>query len=172
MATHRSGSRSSSEALNTSRGTHLHLAQVQVGLIEAVEQHQGAGPSVRQPLRQVGRGAIVGAELDGHRDANVLPDGFQNVHRLLLDVFAAHHGVGRHIVDVQFQRIGARLLDVLGVTPASRRVDTPFRLPMMGISSASLALRMMLDILFLWAGTGSLAFQGYQSVASAKASVK
>ena len=56
MAIQRSGSRSSSEVDSTRRGITSQGLQVEVGLVEAVEQHQPVGAGLDQPAGQVGQG--------------------------------------------------------------------------------------------------------------------
>ena len=68
--------------------------------------------------------------------------GVDQVDVLLLHLLAGDVGVHRDVVDVQFQRIGAGLLHLLGVARASRRVVVPLRLAMTGILTACLHLTM------------------------------
>ena len=88
---------------------------VDVGLVEAVEQHEAVGARPVQLLGEVRQRREERRQLDGHRDGDRLLDRPQDLDRPLLDVGAGLLRVGGDEVDVQLERVGAGLLDRLRV---------------------------------------------------------
>ena len=93
----------------------LVIVQVEVGLIEAVEQHQGIRARVGQPLGHIAHRAEVRAELDRHRNGDRAFDMKERVDVAPLDLLGADLRIGRDVVDVQLERVCAGLLDAPGV---------------------------------------------------------
>ena len=94
--------------------------EVDVGLVEAVEQHQrvrAAGPA----SRHVGHRAEERAELDRDGDASPCRFTAAGCRRSAPRPPAADGQVGRDVVDVQLQRVGAGLLDLAARSRSSRR---------------------------------------------------
>ena len=89
----------------------LEVLDVDVGLVEAVEDHEAVGPGALEPPREVGERRVEGRELDGDRDRDGLPHGRDDGDRAVLDVFARLERIGRELVDVDLEGVGARLLD-------------------------------------------------------------
>ena len=117
--------------------------QVEIGLIEAVEEHQRVGARGVQAAGHVAHGTEVGPQLDG--DGN-LDAGFDFLHQVAVDLFDGGAGgieVVGDVIDVELERVGAGLLHFFGVgDPAA--LEEPLRLAMTGMSTASLDLRMWL----------------------------
>jgi hypothetical protein len=96
-------------------GGHLQGVEVEVGLVEAVEQHQPVSAGPDQLVGQVGQRAEVGAELDRQRDADALADRADQLDNAPLDLGAVQLGAGGDEVDVQLQGVGAGLLEQGGL---------------------------------------------------------
>ena len=90
---------------------------VDIGLEEAVEQHQAIRPGLVEAQAQVSDRREVGAQLHGDRDADGLLHPAQDLEVALFDIGAHDVELARHHVDVQLQ--GGRT----GVLHAACRVD-------------------------------------------------
>src|SRR5271165_5778519 len=74
--------------------SNLEAFEIDVGLIEAVEEHQAVGAGEVQALGHVGEISEKGAKLDGHRDVDRSPDRFENVEIGLLQLHGRQIHVG------------------------------------------------------------------------------
>jgi len=101
---------------------HGQVFQVDVGLVEAVKQHQGISAGGIEFPRHVGEGAEGVAELDGHGDLHAAFHLLDEIAILALDLLGGGVGIVGDIVDVQFQGIGAGLLHLFRILrPAAAR---------------------------------------------------
>ena len=89
----------------------LEILGVDVGLVEAVEDHEAVGAGPLDPLRQVRERRIEGRELHRDRDRHGFPDGRDDGDGALLDIAPRLERVGRELVDVDLEGVGAGLLD-------------------------------------------------------------
>ena len=115
--------------------------QVEVRLVEAVEQDQ----AVRADARPSRRATLANAAEDGPSLTATGIDTLAFTSRTRSMYICStsaprQRRIGRHVVDVQLQRVGAGLLDLLA-NSIQPPVDTPFRLAMIGISTAAFARR-------------------------------
>src|SRR5208337_3561573 len=94
---------------------HFHLFQIKIRLIEAVEDNDAVGARLRQTPGEVGARGEVGAKLNRDGNADVLADSAHQVAVAVLELLRCDVGIGGNVEDVQLQRVGARLLHVLGV---------------------------------------------------------
>ena len=104
------GSRASAGLERPTLGHHGERLGVDVGLQEAVEQHQPVRAGLVQPQRHLAGRAEVRAQLDRHRHADRVLDPRQDVDVALLDVAARDVRVAGQVVDVQLDRGGAGVL--------------------------------------------------------------
>jgi hypothetical protein len=81
------------------------------------------------------------AQLDRDRDSDFRFHGFEKVNVNLLDLAAAAIHVRRNIVNVEFQRVGARLLNLSGIATHPPGAAA-FKLPMIGMLTLSFAREM------------------------------
>ena len=94
---------------------HFQRFDIQVGLVEAVEQHQAVGAGFDQACGKVGQGGEERAELDRQGDVDLLAHIRHQVDVGLFQLLAGQVRVGGNVVDVQLQRIRAGLFDLLGI---------------------------------------------------------
>lgn len=91
-------------------------------LVEAVEEDERVRSFVHQAPRHVAEAGEVGRELHRHGDRDRTLHVAEDFHVTLLDRFARDEGAGRDEVDVEFERVGARLFDEARVLdPAAGR---------------------------------------------------
>ena len=104
------------------RGQDLARIGVEVGLVEAVEQHK-TGDARRGDLAgEVGERRVVRRQLDRERNGEVLGHAGDDLELAGLDVGRRALGVGRQPVEVELEGVGAGLFDELGVAdPAAAR---------------------------------------------------
>ena len=96
--------------------------EIDVRLVEAVEQHEGVGAGLVEPLGGRRQRAEVRTQLERDGDLHCGLDRLQDVDIQRLDLDAGLLGVGRDVVDVELDAVGAGLLHFLGVLgpPAGR----------------------------------------------------
>ena len=122
MAIQRIGRRSSHWLAELDAGDDVEGVEVEVGLVEAVEQHESVGAGVDDPGREVGHRRVVRAELDGQRDADLGADRGDDVEVGGLDVGRGAVGIGGDVVEVELDGVGAGVFDEPRVAgPATRR---------------------------------------------------
>src|SRR5580693_4195571 len=95
-------------------GLDLQLIEVNVGLIEAVEQHQSVRARFVELLRHIGHIAEERAELDGYRNANRNLYFPENVNVGFLNLGTGDVRTCRNVVDIALNGIGPGLLNQLG----------------------------------------------------------
>ena len=101
--------------------------EVDVGLIEPVEQHQGVCSGVRELSRHVPHGGEVWPHLDGERHIDGLPDRFHQLEIRMFYVLRRLAHICRQPVDVQLQCVNALVGEDLGVEsppPCGDSVET------------------------------------------------
>ena len=116
-------------ARRVSRAREVHSRQdheplgVDVGLQEAIEQHDRIGTGVVEPQRHLAERAEVGAELnrDGHGNRGF--DSLEDIEVTLLDVASRGLHTAREVVDVQLDRGGAGVLHGTGIVGPTLRGD-------------------------------------------------
>ena len=86
---------------------HRQLVEVDVGLVEAVEEHEAVGARLDDPAREVGEGRVVGAQLHRQGQGDRGAHGRDELEVLILDVDARACPVHGDAVEVQLQGIGA-----------------------------------------------------------------
>src|SRR5215813_13855092 len=100
----------------------LETLNIKIGLVKAIEQHEGIGTSAVEPLAYVDHGAEEWRQLDG--DWN-LQTSFYLLHEFAIAVFdgvAAFVRVGFNRVEVELNGVSASSLHLTGVAnPASGR---------------------------------------------------
>ena len=103
-------------------GDDVERLEVEVGLVEAVEQHQPVGAGVDDLLREVGHRRVVGAELHGQRDRATAERTAPTISRSSCSTSCGRpRRIGGHPVEVELERIGAGVLQQPGVARPSRR---------------------------------------------------
>ena len=124
----RGGSRSRGAAAGFGRRAELEIhgeAQrhdVDVGLVETVEEHQTRGAGFAERARHGADRAEIGTELDRDRQRHRRLHRFQHVDIALFDLIAGHRHIGGNEIDVELDRVGARLLQPAGIVdPAAAR---------------------------------------------------
>ena len=88
---------------------------VDVGLVEAVEQHQRVGAGIGERTRHGADRAEVRTDLDRDGDRHRRLHGRQDVEIALFDVATGHRQIGGDEVDVELDRVGAGLLQAARV---------------------------------------------------------
>ena len=86
--------------------------QVDVRLVEAVEEHQPVRAGFGQAAGDVGDGGKEGAELDRHGDLDAFANIMNQVDIVVFQLAGGDVGVGGEVVEVEFQRICAGILDL------------------------------------------------------------
>ena len=102
------------------------VVNVNVGLVEAVEEHERVRAFVHEPPRNVSDRTEVRAELHRHGDRDRALHVAQYLDVAALDRLALHVRVGRDEIDVKLQGVRARLLNqsrVLDPTARRRAVE-------------------------------------------------
>ncbi len=103
-------------------GSHLQLLQIDIGLVEAVEEDEAVRAGLGQATCHEGDGAEVGPQLHGDGYLHALAHLAEDIKVHLLHLRAGDEWVGGNVVDVQLERVGARLLHEPGVArPAAGR---------------------------------------------------
>ena len=116
------GSRASAGLDRPDGRHHLERVGVDLGLQEAVEEHEPVRARLVEAVGHLAERAEVRAELHGDRHADRLLDAAQDVDVALLDVAAGGARVAGEVVDVQLDRGRAGLLHRARVVdPAARR---------------------------------------------------
>ena len=104
------------------RGPHFQGLDVEVGLIEAVEQHHSACASFLQPPDQIRNAGKRLGELDRHRNLDRPAHAAHQFQQLQFELRGGLAAVRGQCVGVQFDGVGPGLLHVLGKPhPASGR---------------------------------------------------
>ena len=96
---------------------------VDVGLVEAVEQHQPVGAGVDQLHGQVAEGGVEGAELDRQRDLELVTHRAHQGGAACLDLTARQAEVGGDEVDVELEGVGAGVGQQRRVLDPGARLD-------------------------------------------------
>ena len=96
-------------------GQHLQACQIQIGLIETVEQHQGIRARVVQGHGHVADGTEIGTELHRDRDRDRRSHRSQDVEITLLDIAARRRKIGRNEIDIEFEPVRSGLFELFGV---------------------------------------------------------
>ncbi len=104
-------------------GHHLQRLQIEVGLIEAVEQHQPVGAGLGESLGQMRQRGDEGAQLERDRDTHPRANRADEVDIRIFKLSPTYACVGRQVVDVQLQCIGAGLLDFMRILDPSAGRD-------------------------------------------------
>ena len=99
----------------TKRRFDFQILDVNIGLVEAVEQHQGIGPGFIQTLRHISHGTEERAEFERNGNADSRFDCFQNIDVTLFQFVAGRIQIGFDRVDIQLKPISTRLLHLLGI---------------------------------------------------------
>ncbi len=101
-------------------GLTVELVEVDVGLVEAVEQHQPVGARLGQRADHVAGRAEERPDLDRQRDRDGGPDVLDQAQVGVLDLLAGGDDVGGDVIDVELEGIGPLVLELVGVAgPAS-----------------------------------------------------
>ena len=100
-------------------GDDVEGVDVEVGLVEAIEQHEPVGTGGFDARRKVGHGRVVRTELHRERDADLSSDRGDDIEVRGFHVGRAAVRVGSHVVQVQFEGVGAGVGDELGVADPS-----------------------------------------------------
>ena len=90
----------------------LQVLGVNIGLVEAVEEHDPIGARLLQLPGEVRERGEEGRELHGDRDLQRRFHRAHDVERAALDRGAFLGRIGGKVVDVQLERVGAGLLDL------------------------------------------------------------
>ena len=103
-------------------GEDFQFLQVDVGLVEAVEQHQRICPGLFQLVGHVRHVTEVGTELDRQRDCHRRAHCFHDRDVLCLDLGPGLMQIAGDVVEVEFQRVGPGFGNEFGeVDPAAQR---------------------------------------------------
>ncbi len=100
-------------------GHYLKLLQVEVGLVEAIEQHQRSSAGIGEAAGHMRQRGKERAELNRYRDVYARTDITHQRDIRIFQFRAAKIRIGWQIVDVQLERIGAGLLNPLRILDPS-----------------------------------------------------
>ena len=95
-------------------GPQLQGFDVEIGLVKAVEEHQPIGSGRHQSGRQGAEVGEKGAEFHRQRQGHLGAHLGDDLLHLGLDRGAAEAGIGGNGINIQFDRLGAGLLDLAG----------------------------------------------------------
>src|SRR5437762_9743667 len=93
----------------------LKIFNIEIGLVEAVKQHEGVGASVVETLGHVGHRTKEWGQLNGDRDFQA---DFYLVHEFaitVLNVITTFARIGFERVEVELEGVSASLLNFAGI---------------------------------------------------------
>src|SRR5690242_9141610 len=85
--------------------------QIEIGLVEAIEEHESARACFYTTMRKIGQRAEVGTELHGNRRIDLGADILDQRDVLVLQLGGGQVSPCRQVVNIQLQRVRARRLD-------------------------------------------------------------
>ena len=89
--------------------------EIDIWLVKAIEEHQPICTGFDQLAGHVAHGAEIGAQLDCDRNLHSLFYGFQDGYVAMLDLVPGNVERGGNEVDIELNRIGTRLLNLLRI---------------------------------------------------------
>ena len=119
-----SGSRSDLRRTQQNIRTNLQFFEIDVRLIEAVEEDESVGAGVIETLRHVREVAEERAQFHRDRNRHGRSSPRARCRDTLFNIRGRQLGIGRDVIDVALDRVGARALDLEPRTSSILRAST------------------------------------------------